>query len=399
MKKIAAFSYSARNWGGSFQYSLSILRALQESVSDQYELCFFYTEPDCDGLDREFGFKSVFVKRGWLFLKFVRLFCRWMSRFFPKSFWRRWAYVDEVSYAIWRYNPDVCICLNQVFIPLPAKTIKIAPVHDLMHRYLAKFPEVGMVDEYVYREFVLHNFIKYYDILVDSDVGKGHVLECYKADANRIHVLPFIPSPLLRSASRKPKALAESPLGPFIVYPAQFWAHKNHQTLVRALKLLHNEQQYIHAVFCGSQKQDGFERLQSVVNEIGLSDYVHCIGYVADVELKWLYENAVCMVMPTFFGPTNIPPLEAIQYGCPVATSGIFGIPAQLGKAALYFDPNDPQEIAQCIKKILTDENARSSLVEEGYLLCKSWNEDAFKERFSSIFRHIIDRNADNMQR
>lgn len=398
MKKIAAFSYSARNWGGSFQYSLSIVHALQESMTDKFDLCFFYTEPDCDDLGKDLGFKSVFVRRGRLLFKLIRLFCRCFVRLFPDSFWKRWSYVDEVSYAIWRYKPDVCICLNQIFIPLPAKAIKIAPIHDLMHRYQARFAEVGTADEYVYREFVVHNFIKYYDILVDSDVGKAQVLECYRADADRIHVLPFIPSPLLHNPSQRPKALDGIIFKPFVVYPAQFWPHKNHQTLVRALKLLHNRHQ-VHAVFCGAKKQKGFEELQSLVKELGLNDYVHFIGYVADVELKWLYQNALCMVMPTFFGPTNIPPLEAMQYGCPVATSGIFGIPAQLGKAALYFDPNDPQEISQCIKKILTDENTRSSLVEEGYLLCKNWNEDAFKERFSSIFRRIIDRNPNSMQR
>lgn len=394
MKKIAAFSYSARNWGGSFQYSLSIVRALQESMMEQFELCFFYTEQDCDGLARDFGFKSVFVKREKLLFKLIRLFCRWMLKFFPNSFWKRWSYFDEVSYAIWCYAPDVCICLNQIFIPLPAKAIKIAPIHDLMHRYQARFSEVGAVGEYVYREFVVYNFIKYYDILVDSEVGKEQVLECYEADAKQIHVLPFIPSPLLHCPSQKPEALNGVAFEPFVVYPAQFWPHKNHQALVRALKLLHNKHR-VHVVFCGANKQKGFAKIQSLVSELSLDDYVHCIGYVADVELKWLYENAVCMVMPTFFGPTNIPPLEAMQYGCPVAISGIFGIPTQLGKAALYFDPDDPQEIAQCMKKILTEDDTRNSLIEEGYMLCNKWNEDAFKEKFSSIFRGIIARGAD----
>jgi len=45
------------------------------------------------------------------------------------------------------------------------------------------------------------------------------------------------------------------------------------------------------------------------------------------------------MIMPTFFGPTNIPPLEAIAVGCPVAVSNIYGMPHQLGDAALYFNP------------------------------------------------------------
>ena len=79
------------------------------------------------------------------------------------------------------------------------------------------------------------------------------------------------------------------------------------------------------------------------------------------------YRRARAMVMPTFFGPTNIPPLEAFALGCPVAVSNIYGIPEQVGDAALLFDPNSVEEIADCIERLWQDDALCASLISKGH--------------------------------
>lgn len=71
--------------------------------------------------------------------------------------------------------------------------------------------------------------------------------------------------------------------------------------------------------------------------------------------------------MPTFFGPINIPQLEAFALGCPVITSNIYGIPEQVGDAALLVDPKNPEDIAEKIGKVWTDKKLGNSLIEKGY--------------------------------
>ena len=65
------------------------------------------------------------------------------------------------------------------------------------------------------------------------------------------------------------------------------------------------------------------------------------------------YKYAVALVMPTFFGPTNIPPLEAFALGCPVITSNIYGIPEQVGDAALLVNLDKPLQVVPPIPVIL----------------------------------------------
>ena len=56
-----------------------------------------------------------------------------------------------------------------------------------------------------------------------------------------------------------------------------------------------------------------------------------------------LYKESIALVMPSYFGPTNIPPLEAFNLGVPVLYSDLPGLKDQVGDAALLLDLNKPK--------------------------------------------------------
>src|SRR5262249_59697230 len=72
---------------------------------------------------------------------------------------------------------------------------------------------------------------------------------------------------------------------PFLFYPAQFWAHKNHVTLLEALALLRSDHGFdVHLVLAGSDQGNQpfvVERIAAV----GLSGAVHVRGFVERPEL------------------------------------------------------------------------------------------------------------------
>ena len=90
-------------------------------------------------------------------------------------------------------------------------------------------------------------------------------------------------------------------------------------------------------------------------------------GFVSDENITYLYRHAVGMIMPSYFGPTNIPPLEAMALGCPVAVSDKYAMPEQVGDAGLLFNPDSPKEIAECIRKMWCDEKLRQQMIKKGY--------------------------------
>ncbi|MCA2845074.1 MAG: glycosyltransferase, partial [Microcystis sp. M074S1] len=88
----------------------------------------------------------------------------------------------------------------------------------------------------------------------------------------------------------------------------------------------------------------------------------------------------------TFFGPDNLPPLEAMSLGCPVIASNVSGAREQLGDAALIVDQRNAQAIANAIKLLFDDPILRNNLIERGLVRANQWKvEDYAGELFKLI--------------
>lgn len=249
----------------------------------------------------------------------------------------------------------------------------IMPVHDLQHRLNPQFPEVSADGIWEEREYFFANSIpNAAAILVDSEIGKEDVLNFYPTDGEKVKVLPFTPPNYLRAdyteqeltKTRQKYHLPQR----FLFYPANFWAHKNHKLIIQALNHIKtNYSLEIPVVFAGSKQvqYSEFDKVWELINTYGLEDWVYYLGYVSNEDMGCLYKLAEALVMPTFFGPTNIPYLEAFLIGCPVIGSDIRGVREQIGDDALLADPNSPEDLAAAILKIWNDAGLRETLIED----------------------------------
>jgi len=146
----------------------------------------------------------------------------------------------------------------------------------------------------------------------------------------------------------------------FFFYPAQFWAHKNHYNLIQGFKGFAMQHPYYKLVLCGSDKGN-INYLKAVTKDAGLEDKIIFTGFVTDEVLYTFYKNAAAMVMPTFLGPSNIPPIEALFLNCPVLLSDLPGHREIMHDSALYFNPADANAITLAMLNII-DQPVRQSL-------------------------------------
>jgi glycosyltransferase involved in cell wall biosynthesis len=167
----------------------------------------------------------------------------------------------------------------------------------------------------------------------------------------------------------------------FLIYPAQFWPHKNHVNVLIALALIKQRRRIlIEMVFTGSDK--GNERyVREKTLELGLSNQVHMLGFVPREDLTALYCEALALTFASFLGPDNIPPLEAFALGCPVIASRVSGAEEQLGDAALLFEPDDPEQLASAILAIYDDHELRARLIFKGTEVARSRTSEAYLTR------------------
>ncbi|PYQ15548.1 MAG: hypothetical protein DMF80_08825 [Acidobacteria bacterium] len=267
----------------------------------------------------------------------------------------------------------------------------VFPIHDLQHLFQPEFPEVAARGERARREFLYRNAVpRAGAVLADSEIGREDILRAYPGvRPARVHALPHLAPTYLRSEVtdadiERVERRYEPPPG-YLFYPAAFWPHKNHARLLKAVGLVAERHGARLPLLLAGQRDREYQRLAALTGELGLAGQVRFLGYVPDEDISALYRRALALVMPTFFGPTNIPYLEAWSLGCPVITSDVRGLPEQVGDAGLLVDPRDEGALAEAIWRLRSDEALRRSLVERGRRKVAEWTPPRFTARLAAI--------------
>jgi len=99
-----------------------------------------------------------------------------------------------------------------------------------------------------------------------------------------------------------------------------------------------------------------------VTKEFGISNNVILPGFTGVGEINTFYCNALAMVIPSIFGPTNLPILEALELNCPVLCSDLPGYHEMVEDGALYFNPLDHDSILASMNNIV-DTQKRNELL------------------------------------
>lgn len=253
----------------------------------------------------------------------------------------------------------------------------ITTVWDLQHRLQPFFPEVSQLGIWENRERWISLTLRRATAIVSgTNVGKKEIQNFFSIPPQRITVVPQpTPSFALNAAETDSRYVLEKFHIPpnYLFYPAQFWSHKNHAGLLHAVRCLRSQyNQVVHVVFVGSD-QGNLKHIEQLTCEFGLEEQVHFLGFVEQVDLVSLYRQASVLTFLSYFGPDNLPPLEAFALGCPVIASDVSGAREQLGDAAMLVNPANTEEIALAINSIHDSPSLRETLVTRGKIRAKSW--------------------------
>jgi glycosyltransferase involved in cell wall biosynthesis len=213
-------------------------------------------------------------------------------------------------------------------------------------------------------------------VVCGTETGKREIEHFYQVPGERIRILP-LPAPqwaLESPASHGDRICVKHRIPEeYLFYPAQFWPHKNHVGLLLAVRHLRDRHGLVLPVVLVGTDMGNQAYIQQTVNDLDLTRQVYFLGFVSREDLACLYRNACALVYPSFFGPDNLPPLEAFALGCPVIAADVSGARELLGDGALFVDPRRPEHIAEAIKLIHDDRTLRENLVQRGLARASKW--------------------------
>ena len=152
--------------------------------------------------------------------------------------------------------------------------------------------------------------------------------------------------------------------GKFILFVGMLFPQKNFSNLLHAFARLAPD--IPHQLVVVGRPRWKFRGELDLIGKLGLTHRVQIIDHVAHEELAFVYNLADCFVFPSLYEAFGLVGLEAMACGCPVAASETGALPEVLGEGALYFDPLQPEQMADRIRQILERPQLRAELVRQG---------------------------------
>src|SRR3989344_4149951 len=290
------------------------------------------------------------------------------------------------------YGVEMMIYLSSNALAYEINIPFVFVIHDLQHKY---YPDFFTKEEIKARDKIFNTASEQALLVVcESEYVKRDIVKFYKVTENKIKVLPSPPPSYILNKRNDPKVLAEVKLkyklpDRYLFYPAHFWRHKNHLNLLKAIKYINKKhKEFINLVLVGSKK-DYYPLIQKEIKNLDLKDQVHYLGFIPDLHIPYLYQNAEVLVMPTLFESLSLPIWEAFALGVPVISSNICALPEQVKDDGLLFDPQNIEEIGNKIYKIWTDNRLKKKLRTSGYKRIKSMTLKSYGRGWLKIISEV----------
>lgn len=249
----------------------------------------------------------------------------------------------------------------------------VVTIHDLIHQHFSmkrasthnlvmyKLKQLG------YKVVFKNALSKSAKILVPSNFVKNQLVSDWRVKTAKIAVTPEGVDASIVKQSQISNARCQILLkklnvrAPYIFYVGNAHPHKNVAGLIRAFCKLRGKYPGLSLVLAGYDHYFW----QKIKNENQFPNIVFT-GFITDEELAALYKQAECFVMPSLEEGFGIPLLEAMSCLCPVASSAAGSLKEVGGDAAIYFDPQNTEDMQDKIECILKSESLRNKLIAKG---------------------------------
>jgi glycosyltransferase involved in cell wall biosynthesis len=275
---------------------------------------------------------------------------------------------------------------------LPSHGKKIVTVYDLC---FLEYPHLSDDESrHVFSSRIEQSLHRADGIITISHFSQEQILKRFSIDKGKIHVIHlgidhnFWSSVTLEETERI-KSKLNLPSSYLLFVGAQE-PRKNIGRLIEALKIVHSKYREIPLVLVGGQGKDS-AFVKDRIKTCDLKQGVCMTGYLNDLELRSVYRMATAFIFPSLCEGFGLPLLEAMASGIPAVASHAPALPEICQDAALFFDPEQPEDMAEVIMRVLKDADLREDLIKKGEKRVLDFSWESTAKKTLSIYRSLVD--------
>jgi glycosyltransferase involved in cell wall biosynthesis len=275
--------------------------------------------------------------------------------------------------------------------PLRSPCPHVVTIHDLIYSGFAPFMPAR-------RRIALQTFVRgtarrAAQIITVSRASKAEIVADIGVDPDRVSIVPHAPRPDMAPAADSEESAADRAVlatygitQPYVAAFGSLSASKNLPRLIEALASLGDEQWRL--VLLGHVPADG--EVASSIAQHGVADRVMTTGYLPETHIAPLTRCAQVFAFPSLYEGFGLPALDAQAAGVPLACSNAASLPEVAGDGALYFDPTSAGDIAAVLRRLLTDGDLRTELVERGRTNVARFSWDRTAQGTREVYRQVV---------
>ncbi|WP_338602483.1 glycosyltransferase family 1 protein [Sulfolobus tengchongensis] len=307
---------------------------------------------------------------------------------YPKIFGKD-IITDIIShyFAVRKLNPDVYHFVYpyvsaSIMLLLPARYKKILTVHDVKPLILPEF----MNTKERLNILVLKTIIKNIDhVIAISESTRRQLIQFLDVDESKISVVYNPLDPIFRKISEKELTPIRQKIGKFILNVARYDRLKNPRNLIRAYKIIRRSYD-IKLVIVGAFWRYGIRMIQE---ELGDTKDVIIYEHLSDDELVKYYNASELFLFPSIYEGFGMPIIEAMACGTPVVTSDRWSMKELAEGVGLLVNPEDPEDIAEKVSKVISDEGLRKEMIRKGLDKAKEFNYLNIAKALIKVYKEV----------
>lgn len=368
---------AAQNRTGLGNYSRFVIRAVSHAQAVNRLLLYVPNPHKTSALGDiagERGVKMRFPSHGiW----------RWL-----RSLWRVWGVTSELV-------ADGVGLYHGLSNELPwnirkAKNVRsIVTIHDLI---FLRYPHYYKpVSRWIYHQKFRRACKQADHIIAVSECTKRDIMHFFGTPENKISVIyqgcderfRMPTTPNQREAVRVRYQLPPR----FILYVGSIEERKNLMLLAKALPQLQDTNITVIAI---GRNTSYANEVHHWIKSQGLSSRFRMLNNISSADLPIFYQLASVFVYPSRFEGFGIPMLEALCSGVPAIGCTGSCLEEAGGPSSCYVNPDDAQELANTIDRILADGELRTKMVNDGYVYAKRFETDALCKQLLNLYEEVV---------
>lgn len=289
--------------------------------------------------------------------------------------------------------------IDLLFCPFTAPTYfelgipTVCTIYDLQYK---TYPEFFAAEDAAHRERTFIEACRRATVLtVISDYSRDSAIAHGNLDPACIRTIHLRMAQRIAPGAEHDRAVLDRlGLSPqrYLIYPANFWKHKNHEMLLTAFGMAcHEGLPADIKLVCTGAPGARQTWLMSAARTMNLADRILFPGFLPNAELAALMADCTGVIFPSLYEGFGLPVIEAMAAGVPVACSNTTSLPEVAADAAILFDPRVPAQMAQAMISLVENEALRARLIHSGLQRAAEFsNSERMAQEYWELFQYAL---------